>query len=140
MLEHLAEGCNEACAIALFVVAGGLALFLAAIGLYGVMAFWVAQRTREIGVRMALGGGRRTIVKLVLRQAMVRVAVGVGAGLLVAAPIGWLLRTILLDVRPFDPFVFLLVPAVLLAAGWLGCVIPALRATRVDPQVALASE
>jgi predicted permease len=125
---------------ALFVVAGGLALFLAAIGLYGVMAFWVAQRTREIGVRMALGGGRRTIVKLVLRQAMVRVAVGVGAGLLVAAPIGWLLRTILLDVRPFDPFVFLLVPAVLLAAGWLGCVIPALRATRVDPQVALASE
>ncbi|MGH7505211.1 MAG: FtsX-like permease family protein, partial [Longimicrobiales bacterium] len=124
----------------LFLVAGALALFLAAIGLYGVMAFWVAQRTREIGVRMALGGNRGTIIRLVLRQAMMPIGLGVLVGLLIAAPLAWLSREGLLDVQPFDPFVFGTVSGVLLAAGWLGCILPALRATRVDPQVALASE
>jgi predicted permease len=125
---------------ALFLLAGGLALFLAAIGLYGVMAFHVTQRTREIGVRMALGGGRGTIVRFVLRQGMAQIATGLVAGILLAVPVAWLLRAGLLDVRPFDPLVFGSVLVVLLVAGWLGCVMPALRATRVDPQVALAAE
>jgi predicted permease len=125
---------------ALFLLGGALALFLAAIGLYGVMAFHVAQRTREIGVRMALGGGRGTIVRFVLRQGMAQIATGLVAGILLSVPVAWLLRAVLLDVRPFDPLVFGSVLAVLLVAGWLGSMLPALRATRVDPQVALAAE
>jgi predicted permease len=125
---------------ALFLLAGALALFLAAIGLYGVMAFHVTQRKREIGVRMALGGGRGTIVRFVLRQGMAQIATGLVAGILLAVPVAWLLRGPLLDVRPFDPFVFGSVLGVLLVAGWLGCMMPALRATRVDPQVALSAE
>jgi predicted permease len=125
---------------ALFVLAGALALFLAAIGLYGVMAFHVAQRTLEIGVRMALGGGRGTIVRFVLRQGLAQIATGLVAGILLAVPVAWLLRASLLAVRPFDPLVFGSVLGVLLMAGWLGCMMPALRATRVDPQVALAAE
>jgi predicted permease len=125
---------------ALFLLGGSLALFLAAIGLYGVMAFQVAQRTREIGVRMALGGGRGTIVRFVLRQGLAQIAAGLVAGILLAVPVAWLLRAVLLDVRPFDPLTFGSVLGVLLVAGWSGCLIPALRATRVDPQVALAAE
>jgi putative ABC transport system permease protein len=125
---------------ALFLLAGGLALFLAAIGLYGVMAFHVAQRTREIGVRMALGGGRGTIVRFVLRQGLAQIATGLVAGILLAVPVAWLLRAALLNVRPFDPLVFGSVLGVLLLAGWLGCLMPALRATRVDPQIALGEE
>jgi predicted permease len=125
---------------ALFLLGGGLALFLAAIGLYGVMAFHVTQRSREIGVRMALGGGRGTIVRFVLRQGMAQIAMGLVAGILLAVPVAWMLRPGLLDVRPLDPLVFGSVLVVLLMAGWLGCMMPALRATRVDPQVALAAE
>lgn len=125
---------------ALFLLGGALALFLAAIGLYGVMAFNVAQRTREIGVRMALGGERGTIVRLVLRQGMAQIATGLVGGLVLAVPVAWLLQSVLLDVRPFDPLVFGSVVGVLMVAGWLGCMMPALQATRVDPQAALASE
>jgi putative ABC transport system permease protein len=125
---------------ALFLLSGSLALFLAAIGLYGVMAFHVVHRTREIGVRMALGGERGTIVRLVLRQGMAQVATGLAAGIVLAAPVAWLLRSVLLDVRPFDPLVFGSVLGVLLVSGWMGCMMPAIQATRVDPQVALAAE
>ncbi len=125
---------------ALFLVAGALALFLAAVGLYGVMAFWVAQRTREIGVRMAVGGARAAIVALVLRQGMTQIAVGLAAGVLLAVPAAWGLQGSLLEVQPFDPLVFGGVLGVLLGAGWLGCVQPALRATRVDPLSALSAE
>jgi predicted permease len=125
---------------ALFLLGGAAALFLAAIGLYGLMGFHVTQRTREIGVRMALGGGRGTIVRFVLRQGLAQIATGLMAGILLAAPVAWLLRTGLLNVQPFDPLVFGIVLGVLLLAGWLGCMMPALRATRVDPQVALAAE
>lgn len=125
---------------ALFLVAGALALFLAAIGLYGVMAFWVAQRTREIGVRMAVGGSRGRIMRLVIREAMGQVAVGLLIGAVVALPLAWLLHGALLDVRPLDPLVFGTVLGVLVLAGWVGCAFPALRATRIEPQRALAAE
>lgn len=124
----------------LFLLAGGLALFLSAIGLYGIMAFHVARRTREIGVRMALGGGRATIVRFVLRQGMRQIATGLVAGVVLSIPVATLLRTGLLDVQPWDPLVFGGVLGVLLLAGLLGCTVPALRATRVDPQAALAAE
>jgi ABC-type antimicrobial peptide transport system permease subunit len=125
---------------AVFLVAGALALFLAAIGLYGVMSFWVAQRTREIGVRMAVGGTRAAILVLVLGQGTTKIAVGLAAGAVLAVPVVWLLQGALLDVKSFDPLVFGGVVAVLLGAGWLGCVRPALRATRVDPMAALTAE
>ena len=125
---------------ALFVVAGALALALAAIGLYGIMAFWVTQRTREIGLRMAIGGGRGAIVRFVVRRGMTSVVVGLGFGLFAALPVAWMLRSSLLDVAPFDPLVFGPVFGVLFAAGCLGCLGPALRATRIDPQVALSAE
>ena len=125
---------------ALFLVAGGLALALAAIGLYGIMAFWVAQRTREIGLRMAIGGGRNAIVGFVVRRGMTPVVRGLAFGMLVALPVAWALRGGLLQVTPFDPLVFGAVLGVLLCAGGLGCLGPALRATRIDPHAALAAE
>jgi len=125
---------------ALFLVAGALALFLAAIGLYGVMAFWVSQRSREIGVRMAVGGGGGRIVGLVVQQGMARISLGLLAGALLSVPVAWGLRGALLDVSPFDPLVFGTVLGVLLFAGALGCVLPAVNATRVDPNTVLSAE
>jgi predicted permease len=125
---------------ALFLVAGGIALFLAGIGLYGVMAFWVAQRTREIGVRMALGGQRARIVGLVLRQGMVQTGLGLAAGLALAIPVARLLGSALFEVSPYDPIVFGSILIVLLGAAALGCWLPALRATAIDPLEALAED
>ena len=115
----------------------GVALFLAALGLYGVMAFWVSQRTREIGIRMAIGGQRGDIVRLVLRQAMTQTSVGLAAGGLLAGLAAKLLSFAFYDVPPYDPIVFGSVLAVLIGAAWLGCWLPARRATRIDPLVAL---
>jgi predicted permease len=124
----------------LFMVAGGIALFLAALGLYGVMAFWVAQRTREIGVRMALGGERRRVVGLVLRQGMIQTAWGLAVGLLLAIPVARAFGSILYDVAWYDPMVFGSILAILAAAAWLGCWVPARRATRIDPLEALSQD
>ena len=88
----------------------------------------------------AAGGARTAIVALVLRQGMTPIALGLVVGALLAAPVAWRLQGVLLEVQPFDPLVFGGVVAVLLGAGWLGCMLPALRATRVDPMVALAEE
>jgi putative ABC transport system permease protein len=124
----------------LFLVAGGAALALAGIGLSGIMAFWVAQRTREIGLRMAIGGGRGPIIGFVMRRGMTPVIFGLAIGMLVALPVAGILRGVLLDVSAFDPIVFGAVLGVLLCAGVLGCFGPALRATRIDPQAALSVE
>jgi predicted permease len=124
----------------LFAVSGGIALFLAALGLYGVMAFWVIQRTREIGVRMAVGGQRRDIVRLVLTQGMTQTSLGLGAGVLLALPAALALRSALFGVAPYDPIVFGSVLVVLLTAAWLGCWLPARRATRIAPLVALVAD
>ncbi|MHB1192004.1 MAG: ADOP family duplicated permease [Longimicrobiales bacterium] len=125
---------------ALFLTSGALALFLAAVGLYGVMAFWVAQRTREIGVRMALGGERGEIVGLVLRQGMRQTLVGLAVGVVLAIPLGSLLGASLFGVSGYDPLVLASVLGVLVAAACLGCWLPAVRATRVDPLRALAAD
>jgi hypothetical protein len=124
----------------LFLVSGAVALFLAALGLYGVMAFWVIQRSREIGVRMAIGGQRRDIVRLVLRQGLAQTSVGLIAGLLLAVAAAALLRSAMFGVAPYDPIVFASVLGVMIGAAWLGCWMPARRATRVDPLDALAAE
>ena len=123
-----------------FLVSGGVALFLAVTGLYGVMAFWVIQRTHEIGVRMALGGRRVTIAWLVLRRGMARTAIGLAVGLLLALPAALWLGSALFGVRPWDPVVFGLTGSVLALAAVLGCGVPVRRATRLDPRRVLAGE
>ncbi len=116
------------------------ALLLAAIGLYGVVAYGVAQRTREIGVRIAIGATSRSILTLVLGQAAVLVAVGVGAGLLAAAASATLVRAMLFETTPTDVTTFVVVPLVLAAVAAVASVAPAYRATRTDPIIAIRAE
>lgn len=117
-----------------------LALLLAAIGVYGVIAFWVAQRTREIGVRMALGAQPADVLRLVLGRGMRLALAGVAVGLLTAICAGPLLRSQLYGISIIDPLVFAIVPALLLLVALFAGYVPALRAMRVDPVVALRYE
>jgi putative ABC transport system permease protein len=118
----------------------GIALLLAAIGLYGVLAFTVAQRRREIGIRMALGAQRADVLWLVLRQGMAMAMAGVVIGLLGALALARFLGSLLFEIKPSDPVTFAIVPLVLAATALLACWLPARRAARVDPMVALRSE
>jgi predicted permease len=124
----------------LFMVFGFAALFLASVGLYGVLAFSVSRRTQEIGIRMAMGAHAKDVLRMVLRQGMTQIGVGLVLGLALAAWLSRLLQIILYDVNPRDPMIFLGIVAVLLATGILASVVPARRATQVDPLVALRYE
>ena len=117
-----------------------LALLLAAVGLYGVLTIAVAQRTREFGVRMALGAAAGDVRRMVLRQAAVLVGIGAGAGVLLALLVTQVLTAVLFDVSATDPLTFAGVVAVLLAIALVASWIPALRATRVDPIQAIRLE
>ena len=119
---------------------GALALFLAVIGLYGVMAFQVAQRTREMGVRLALGASRRDVLGLVVGEAMRLVGTGLVAGVAAALLLSGSIASLLFEVTPRDLSVFASVPAVLAAAAALASYLPARRATRVDPVIALRGD
>jgi putative ABC transport system permease protein len=124
----------------IFAVSGATALFLAALGLYAVMAASVARRTRELGVRMALGASTRGVLGLVLRQGSRQVAVGGTLGLALGFGLSQALRGMLFGVRPGDPTVTAAVVGVLALTGLVACVVPALRASRVDPITALRVE
>jgi putative ABC transport system permease protein len=115
----------------------GLALALAAIGIYGVMSFVVAQRTHEIGLRMALGGGRRQVLGRILGEGMTTALIGTGLGTIGAAFIAGTLRGTIYGVEPSNPLPFMAVAVVLLTAALGACVVPARRAAAVDPMVAL---
>jgi len=117
-----------------------LALLLAAVGVYGVIAYSVGQRTREIGIRMALGAAGREIRQAVVRPAVGLAALGVALGSAAAWLLGRVLAPELYEVSPHDPLTFVLVACVLLSAAWAACAIPARRAGRLDPLVALRSE
>jgi ABC-type antimicrobial peptide transport system permease subunit len=117
-----------------------LAMLLAATGLYGVIAFLVAQRTREIGVRMALGADRRAVLGLVLRRSAVLVVAGVATGLVAAFWLSRLLANQLLGVSVHDPLVFGSASLLLGATALLAALVPARRASRTDPMVAMRSE
>lgn len=118
----------------------GFALLLASIGIYGVLAYVTAARTREIGVRVALGARRDGVLRLVLRQAAFPVLIGIGLGLAGAWAVSRLMASLLFGVSPGDPLSFLLAPATMLAVAALACVVPVRRAFRIDPMVAIRSD
>jgi putative ABC transport system permease protein len=119
---------------------GSLALLLAAIGLYGVISYSVSQRTREMGVRMALGARRTEILRLVMGQGARLALVGVGAGVLLAGLVGRIFTALLYGVSPTDPLAYALAIGVLAAVAAAANLAPALGAARVDPMRALRSE
>jgi ABC-type antimicrobial peptide transport system permease subunit len=116
---------------------GAVALFLAAVGIYGVLAFQVAQRRKEIGIRMALGSGGRQIFNLIVAEGLWLLAIGVGVGLAGAFAIRKAMETQLFGVQPMDPLVLSAVVGVLGVVAFAACAIPARRASRIDPLVAL---
>jgi ABC-type antimicrobial peptide transport system permease subunit len=118
----------------------GLALLLAAIGIYGVLSYLVTQRTREIGIRMSLGASRSRVLGLVLKQGMRLAGIGFAIGLVGALVAGRLLSSLLHEVRPSDPMIILLTALCLGAVALIACYLPARRAARVDPMVALRHE
>jgi ABC-type antimicrobial peptide transport system permease subunit len=119
---------------------GVLGLLLAAIGLYGVMAYTVEQRTSEIGVRMALGADRGSVVKMVLRGAFSQVGTGLALGIPAAIGAGMLMSRQLFQVKPWDPVMLTVATLLLALAALLASVIPARRAAGVEPMVALRNE
>ncbi len=123
-----------------FVVFGLAALFMASVGLYGVLSFSVSRRTQEMGIRMALGAGGREVRSLILRQGALQVVVGLLIGLVLAWGVSRVVGILMYQVDPRDPLVFAGVVAVIVAVGVAASLVPALRATRVDPMVALRSE
>jgi putative ABC transport system permease protein len=123
--------------VILISVFGALALLLAAVGIYGVMSYAVAQQTQEIGIRMALGAEREHILGMVLRHGSLLAVAGIGIGLLAAFGLGRTITALLFQTSATDPPTFSVVPVLLMAVALVACYLPARRATRVDPMVAL---
>jgi predicted permease len=118
----------------------GIAVFLALVGLYGLLSYAVRQRTTEIGVRMALGAGRGAVVGMVVRHGLMLTAAGLAIGLLTAGAIARWIASLLYGVHAFDPLTFIAVPVIMLVAAAIACFIPAWKAARIDPITALRQQ
>src|SRR5947207_15468117 len=118
----------------------GVALFLAALGIYGVLAYFVAQRSRELGIRLALGARPATLFALVVVQGLRPVVAGAAVGLVSAVAVTTVMQSLLFGVQPIDPITYGVAIALLGLIAVSACALPAMRATRVDPLVALRDE
>jgi predicted permease len=121
-------------------VAGAMALLLGIVGIYGVISYSVSQRTREIGIRMALGAQRQALTALFVRQGLWLTGIGVACGLIVALVTMRLMSAILFNVSPVDPITYVTITACVVGTAWLACYLPSRRAATVDPADALRSE
>jgi len=126
--------------LVLLAIAGGMALILGIVGIYGVIAYAVSQRTREIGIRMALGAQPAGLQRMFVRHGLLLAGIGAAIGLAAAAGLTRLMSSLLFGVAAFDPVTYALVAAVLIAAAALASYFPARRATTVDPVQALRAE
>jgi ABC-type antimicrobial peptide transport system permease subunit len=117
-----------------------LALFLSALGIYGVLAYDVSQRTREIGVRGAIGATRGQIIQMILKQGLWKAAIGLGVGLVAAWFLSHTMTSLLFQVKPNDPIVYVGVSALLLLVAVIASYLPARRAAKIDPMDALRAE
>jgi putative ABC transport system permease protein len=137
LAEQVAEPRLYALLLSLFA---GIALLLAAVGIYSVLAYSVAQRTQEFGIRLALGAQGRDVLKLVIRQGLKLALLGIGIGLVGALALTRLLKTLLFNVSATDPATFTLIALLLVVVTLVACWLPARRATKVDPMIALRVE
>jgi ABC-type antimicrobial peptide transport system permease subunit len=118
----------------------GVALLLASVGLFGVMAYLVSQQTHEIGIRMALGARPHEVFRLIIGRGLLMASIGAAVGLAAASGLARFLETLLFQVKPTDALAFTVAPALLLGVALLACYVPARRAMKVDPIIALRSE
>jgi ABC-type antimicrobial peptide transport system permease subunit len=124
----------------LLALFAAVAIALAATGIYGVMSYWVTQQTREIGVRMALGAERRDVLRMVMRRTALIVSIGAGFGVVGALAAGGLMSSLLFGVSTTDPMTFVAVVALLASIASVASLVPAVRASGVDPMMALRDD
>jgi putative ABC transport system permease protein len=138
-MEHVVAGAvaRQRFSMLLLAIFAAVALVLAAVGIYGVMSYSVAQQTREIGIRMALGAQRSDVLKMTIKQGLKLVGFGLVIGLAAAFVLTRVMATLLFGISATDPFTFITISLVLLVVALLASYIPSVRAMRVDPMVAL---
>ncbi len=124
----------------IYIVFGAVALFLAAVGLFAVVSFGAERRTQEIGVRMAVGAKARDVVRLVVAQGVTQVSIGLAVGLVMALGLARVMAVVLFQTEPWDPLVYGAMVSLILLVGVLACLVPAMRAARLDPVRALQSD